>query len=200
MTGSVAPSSRVGVVIPIRSFVGAKARLADHLDEDARAAALRLMADRVLDAASPMPVVVVSSAPEVRAWADERGTEVIDDPGSLDGAAALGTEHLLGSGFLQAVIAHADLPRARTLAPLARGLEPPVVVLVPCHREDGTNVLSVPTDLGFRFAYGPGSFQRHLAEAQRLGVEARVLRPPDLTVDVDIPDDLHYLGSSSPVR
>jgi 2-phospho-L-lactate guanylyltransferase len=200
MTGAVAPSSRVGVVVPIRSFVGAKARLADHLDEDARASALRRMADRVIDAASPLSVLVVSSAPEVRAWADERGAEVIDDPGSLDGAASAGTQHLLASGFVRAVVAHADLPRARTLAPLATDVERPVVMLVPCHREDGTNVLSVPTDLGFRFAYGLGSFQRHLAEARRLGVEARVIRPPDLTIDVDTPDDLHYLGSSSPVR
>jgi 2-phospho-L-lactate guanylyltransferase len=200
MTGAVAPSSRVGVVVPIRSFIGAKARLAEHLDEDARAAAFRQMADRVIDAASPMPVVVVTSAPEVRTWAHARGAQVLDDPGNLDGAATSGTEHLRVSGLVRAIVAHADLPRARSLAPLATDLERPTVVLVPCHREDGTNVLSVPTDLEFRFAYGPGSFQRHLAEVQRLGAEARVIRPADLTIDVDTPDDLHYLGSSSPVR
>jgi len=200
MTGAVAPLSRVGVVVPIRSFIGAKARLADHLDESARASAFRQMADRVIDAASPMPVVVVTSAPEVRTWAQARGVEVIDDPGSLDSAASVGAEHLRASGIVRAVIAHADLPRARSLAPVAADLEGPVVVLVPCHREDGTNVLSVPTDLGFRFAYGPGSFQRHLAEARRLGVDSRVIRPSDLIIDVDTPDDLHFLGSSTPVR
>jgi 2-phospho-L-lactate guanylyltransferase len=200
MTGAVAPSSRVGVVVPIRSFIGAKARLADHLDEDARAAVFRQMAARVIDAASPMPVVVVTSAPEVRTWAHLHGAEVLDDPGNLDGAATSGTEHLRVSGLVRAIVAHADLPRARSLAPLATDLERPTVVLVPCHREDGTNVLSVPTDLEFRFAYGPGSFQRHLAEARRLGAETRVIRPADLTIDVDTPDDLHYLGSSSPVR
>jgi 2-phospho-L-lactate guanylyltransferase len=147
-----------------------------------------------------MPVVVVTSAPEVRSWAEARGVEVLDDPGSLDGAATAGVDHLRVAGLVRAVVAHADLPRARSLAPLATDLERPVVVLVPCHREDGTNVLSVPTDLGFQFAYGPGSFSRHLAEAHRLGVEARVIRPVDLTIDVDTPDDLHYLGSSSPVR
>jgi 2-phospho-L-lactate/phosphoenolpyruvate guanylyltransferase len=200
MTGAVAPSSRVGVVVPIRSFVGAKARLAGHLDEHARAAALRQMADRVVDAASPMKVLVVTSASEVRAWASERGVEVVDDPGSLDGAATVGTRHLLTAGHVRAVIAHADLPRAQSLAPLATDAGDPVVALVPCHRDDGTNVLSVPTGLGFRFAYGPGSFHRHLAEASRLGVEARIVRAPDLVVDVDVPDDLRYLRSSSPVR
>jgi 2-phospho-L-lactate guanylyltransferase len=196
MTRAVASSSRAGVVVPIRSFIGAKARLAALLDEDARAAALQSMADRVIDAAAPMPVVVVSSAPEVREWAASRGLHVIDDPGSLDEAAVAGTQALASDGFVRAVIAHADLPRARSLAPLATDLERPVVALVPCHRDDGTNVLSIPTDAAFRFAYGPGSFQRHLAEAARIGMEARVVRAPDLMIDVDTPDDLRYLGSS----
>ena len=198
MTRAVASSSRVGVVVPIRSFIGAKERLAALLDEDARAAALRGMADRVIDAAAPMPVIVVSSAPEVREWALARGARVLDDPGSLDAAAAAGTQALANDGFMRAVIAHADLPRARSLTPLATDLERPVVALVPCHRDDGTNVLSIPTDLPFRFAYGPGSFQRHLGEAARLGVEVRVVRAPDLMVDVDTPDDLQHLDSSCP--
>jgi len=196
MTRVVASSPRAGVVVPIRSFIGAKARLAELLDEDARARALRSMADRVIDAAAPMPVVVVTSAPEVREWAEARGARVIEDPGSLDGAAAAGTLALATDGFVRAVIAHADLPQAHSLAPLATDLERPVVALVPCHRDDGTNVLSIPTGLAFRFSYGPGSFQRHLAEATRLGVETRIVRAPDLMIDVDTPEDLRYLGSS----
>lgn len=198
MTRAVASRSRVGVVVPIRSFIGAKARLAALLDEEARASALRQMADRVIEAAAPMPVIVVSSAPEVREWAHAHGIRVLDDPGSLDAAAAAGTQALAEDGLVRAVIAHADLPRARSLAPLATDLERPVVALVPCHRDDGTNVLSIPTDLPFQFAYGPGSFQRHLDEAARLNVEVRVVRAPDLIVDVDTPDDLQYLDSSCP--
>ena len=79
-------------------------------------------------------------------------------------------------------------------------LERPVVALVPCHRDDGTNVLSVPTSADFVFAYGPGSFQRHLAEADRLGLEARIVRDPDLMVDVDVPDDLPFLNPSRATR
>jgi 2-phospho-L-lactate guanylyltransferase len=64
------------------------------------------------------------------------------------------------------------------------------VTLVPDRRDDGTNVVSVPTDAGFAFSYGPGSFRRHAAEARRLGLPVRVLREPGLGWDVDIPDDL----------
>jgi 2-phospho-L-lactate guanylyltransferase len=68
------------------------------------------------------------------------------------------------------------------------------VAIVPCHRDDGTTVLSVPVDAPFRVAYGPGSFRRHAAEARRLGLGFRVVRDPELAFDVDVPDDLDRLG------
>ena len=48
----------------------------------------------------------------------------------------------------------------------------------------------VPSGGGFTFAYGPGSFQRHGAEARRLGLGLRVVREPLLGHDVDVPADL----------
>ncbi len=57
-------------------------------------------------------------------------------------------------------------------------------------RGDGSNVVCVPTGTGFRFHYGPGSFARHRAEAQRLGMRCRVVRDPELTWDVDVPADI----------
>ncbi len=94
------------------------------------------------------------------------------------------------------IVAHADLPRAHDLDHLTRDASQPVVALVPCHRDDGTPVLSVPSSADFRFAYGPGSFRRHAAEARRLGLGLRVVRDRDLAFDVDIPDDLVALGES----
>lgn len=198
MNDDAAATSRAGVVIPIRSFAGAKERLAAHLDPDERADAFRRMAERVVDAASPMAVVIVSSAPEVVAWARARDVVIIDDPGSLNGAAFEGSSTLASKGFERAVIAHADLPHARSLIPVASDGADQVMVIVPCHRDDGTNVLSLPVDVTFRFAYGPGSFRLHVAEAQRLGLEVRVRRDPDLMVDVDLAEDLHHLDSQTP--
>ena len=198
MNDDAAATSRAGVVIPIRSFIGAKERLAAQLDQDERATALRRMAERVVEAAAPMPVVVVSSAQEVSAWATARGIAVVADPGSLDAAAAAGVAAIGELGLERAVIAHADLPHARSLAPAAADGPRQVAVLVPCHRSDGTNVLSIPVDSPFRFAYGPGSFARHVEEAQRVGLEVQVLRAPDLMVDIDVVDDLHHLDSPSP--
>jgi 2-phospho-L-lactate/phosphoenolpyruvate guanylyltransferase len=183
-----------GVVIPVRAFALGKARLAAQLDDANRADLARKLADRVGAAAGELPTVVVSSASDVRDWARERGLEIVDDPGTLDDAAATGRAWVRAHGCARALIAHADLPLARSLAPLARDGARPIVAVVPCHRDDGTTVISVPVDVPFRFAYGPRSFRRHAAEARRLGLGFRVVRDAELAFDVDVPDDLHRLG------
>jgi 2-phospho-L-lactate guanylyltransferase len=185
-----------GAVIPIRAFALGKARLAASLDGAERAALGRRWAEQVVHAAAPMPIVVVSSDPDVRAWAVELALDALDDPGSLDGAAAAGRDHFRARDVARVVVAHADLPRAHDLGRLGRDGAQPLVALVPCHRDDGTPVLSVPTAIDFRFAYGPDSFRRHVAEARRLGVGVRVVRDRDLGFDVDVPDDLVELGTA----
>jgi 2-phospho-L-lactate guanylyltransferase len=70
---------------------------------------------------------------------------------------------------------------------------------VPCHRDDGTNVVSLPAGSPFRFGYGPGSFRRHAAEARRLGLAVRVVRDPELAFDVDLPEDLAALAVATRV-
>ena len=182
-----------GVVVPVRAFALGKARLAERLTPAERADLARRFAARVVAAAGSLPIVVVTSAPEVQEWADELGIETIADPGTLDAAATAGRTLLADRGCERVVVAHADLPFARTLDPVAGDGDAPVAVLVPDHREDGTPVLSVPVTSEFRFAYGPGSFHRHREEAGRVGLMVRVVHDPDLAFDVDVPADLERL-------
>jgi 2-phospho-L-lactate/phosphoenolpyruvate guanylyltransferase len=186
--------ARTGVVIPIRAFAMGKARLADTLDIDARADLGRRCADRVAAAAAGLPTVVVSSDPDVHSWATAHGVAVLEDPGTLDDAAAAGRSALREQGCTRVVIAHADLPHVRTFARVVRDGSLPIVVVVPCHRDDGTPVLSLPADADFRFAYGPGSARRHVAEGRRLGLGVRVVRDRALGFDIDVPADLVGLG------
>jgi 2-phospho-L-lactate guanylyltransferase len=142
---------------------------------------------------------VVTAADEVGEWAEARGLDVVADPGrGLDGAADAGRGRAADLGCVRVIVAHADLPYAESLAPLGRDLARPIVVLVPCHRDDGTNVCSVPVDVPFEFAYGPGSFRRHATEARRRGLGLRVVRRADLAFDVDIPADLERLTLPAP--
>jgi 2-phospho-L-lactate guanylyltransferase len=184
---------RTGVVIPIRAFALGKARLAEKLDPNQRAVLGRRLAEQVVSAATGLETLVVSSDTDVRAWARQLPLAAIDDPGSLDAAANAGRAWFTERGCKRVVIAHGDLPFARSFAGVARDGSQPIVVIVPCHRDDGTPVLSVPVDVDFEFAYGAGSFRRHAAQAGQHGLALRVIRDRNLAFDVDIPDDLSLL-------
>ena len=178
------------VLVPVKAFADAKARLAPALSAADRAALARTMAERVVAAASPLPVCVACDDDEVASWARASGATVEWTPGSgLNGAVQQGFATLAQAGFDVVVVAHADLPHAAGLARLATTDDD--VVIVPDRHDDGTNVIAVPTAAqDFTFAYGPASFARHLAEAERVGRAVRVERLPELQWDVDTPDDL----------
>jgi 2-phospho-L-lactate guanylyltransferase len=179
------------VLVPVKSFARAKVRLAPTLEPDQRADLARRMAARVVAAAGALPVWVVCDDDEVAAWARARAASVIWTPGlGLNGAVQAGVAHLAKEGAVEVVVAHGDLPLADDLGRLA-GF--PGLTLVPDRRDDGTNVLVVPTGVGFTFSYGPSSFARHRAEADRLALPYRVLRDPRLGWDVDVPADLEDL-------
>lgn len=178
------------VVVPVKAFNAAKLRLSPALDPTARAVLARELAGTVVAAAAPLDVVVVCDDDEVRAWAGELGARVVWCPErGLNGAVADGVAFLRDEGVERAVVAHADLPLATSLGWVG---EFDGVTLVPDRRHDGTNVLAVPTGSGFGFAYGPGSFGRHRAEAEALGLPVRVVEDPALAWDVDFPADLAW--------
>ena len=103
-----------GIVVPLRSFTLGKARLAAALSEHDRETLARSMAECVVNAAGARPVAVVSSSTEVVAWARKRGHDVIDDPGSLDAAAAAGRSWAISRALSRYAVVHADLPLARS--------------------------------------------------------------------------------------
>lgn len=181
-------SGPVTVVVPVKDFTRAKLRLADELDPEARRALAEQMATVVVNAADPLPVVIVCDSDIVRTWAAGLGARVIWTPGlGLNGAVQAGVEQLAADGVRTAIVAHSDLPLAVSFDWVAAT---PGVTIVPDRHLAGTNVLSVPTTIGFQFAYGAGSFAAHRAEATRLGQQLRIVNDPRLSWDVDIPADL----------
>ncbi len=187
-TGSLAVV-RAAVVIPVKGFHAAKVRLAPALTPEERAVLARRMATGVVRAAGTMPVLVVCEDESVCEWAAEVGATVCWTPNlGLDGAVEAGVAAAARTGVERVVIAHGDLP-------MATGLDHVVgrtgVLIVPDRRAQGTNVISIPAASGFRFAYGPGSSARHLAEAERLGLPVEVRTDLALGWDVDLPEDLH---------
>jgi 2-phospho-L-lactate guanylyltransferase len=185
-----APGASTRVLVPVKAFHQAKGRLAPVLAPAARAELARLMAEAVLLAATPFPTAVVCDDEAVAAWARQLGAEVVWRPGrGLNGAVQDGVAHLVAHGAERVVVAHADLPLARTFADVG-AFEG--ITLVPDRHDDGTNVVCLPAAAAadFEFAYGPGSCARHRAAAERTAVAVRVLPDERLGWDVDRPDDL----------
>ena len=181
----------VAVLVPVKAFREAKVRLAPALSPAERGALARTMAEAVLVAAAPLPVAVVCDDIDVADWARQHGALVVWEPGrGLNGAVEAGVSQLAADGVTEVIVAHGDLPHAADLAALAGAGG---ITLVPDRRRDGTNVVVVPAQAGFRFSYGPGSFARHHAEALRLDMPPRILDDPRLTFDVDLPVDLDAL-------
>lgn len=187
-SGARPSSPAAAVLVPIKAFSRAKARLSPALSPTERAQLARSMAARVVAAAGALPVAVACDDAEVAAWATQRSAAVIWTEGlSLDAAVGAGVAALAAGGFDRVVVTHADLPLAAGLDRLAVDEG---VVLVPDPARDGTPVVSIPSRCRFRFSYGPGSFGRHCREAARLGLPLHVADIPELGRDVDVPTDL----------
>lgn len=211
MPTRAANAATTAVVVPVRSFDGALSRLAGVLDPARRRDLMRELAGRVVAAGRPHPVHVVTSDPEVAEWAGAVGAAAIrvGEPGpgpakrpaaaaaeggeiGLTASVTAAVQRLAAAGVQRAVVAHADLPLVESLeAAVGPGL-----TIAPDRRRDGSNVVCVPAAVGFRFAYGPGSFERHLAEAGRLGLPVTVVDDPALAWDLDHPEDLAALSQS----
>jgi 2-phospho-L-lactate guanylyltransferase len=176
------------ILIPIRSFSDAKSRLSAILDASNRTNLMLDCAQKVIAASKDLPKLVLTSDPLVQTFAQNHGCHLIEDKGGGLNPAIQYAYNLLGEhGIEHVTIAHADLPLAQNLTNLmVKGQS----TIVPDRKHDGTNVISLPAAYDFHFSYGPNSFERHLHEARRLGLEINVDEDPALTIDIDTPDDL----------
>ena len=148
---------------------------------------MRQMAETVIAAAHGLPVWVVTDDNEVADWAQEMHVATHRVGVSwLNAATTAAAAAAAAAGAARIIISHADLPSASDL----RVVTGPGVAIAPDRRRDGTNVMSLPTGTGFTFAYGPGSFVKHRAEAARLGLEFSEVYDASLAWDVDSPADL----------
>jgi 2-phospho-L-lactate/phosphoenolpyruvate guanylyltransferase len=182
----------------MKSFAQAKARLASSLGDAERVALVKSLAAHVIAAARSGPTFVVCDDGAVADWSIGQRATAVYAPGlGLNGAVTAGVALLARLGFDLAVVAHADLP---FVAGLDRFGTEGEISIAPDRRDDGTNVIAVPTAAPFRFSYGPGSFDRHRQEAARVALPCAVVRDERFSTDVDVPDDLRVLEHLSAER
>jgi 2-phospho-L-lactate guanylyltransferase len=193
-------------ILPVKRFERAKQRLGDTIDAASRAAlAAAMLADvmtalgsaRVIDR-----VIVVSSEPEAERLASAADALLVADPQEVGQplAARAGLERAAALGFEHAVLVPGDCPlldpeQIDGLLATAQRDELDLVI-VPDRHGEGTNALLLGPSGPYEPAFGPGSLQRHLDQARRLGLQHSVERVPSLALDVDTAGDLSALEAA----
>jgi len=172
-------------LVPLKPPGTRKGRLAERLSPGERERLSRYLFERtvaVLGAVPAIGAVHLLSADRPEGWAADwhrdagRGLNL-----ELERArAALGAVPLL--------VIHADLPllEPEDVAALLEQAEEQGAAIAPDRHGEGTNAVALARAPDFRFAFGPGSYALHRAQA---GESARVDRP-GLALDCDTPDDL----------
>ena len=186
-------ASLTAVVIPIKAFEQAKDRLSSVLSAEQRILLARSTALGVLESVRGASVFVVCDNPEVSQWATSHGATVVyqSQPG-LNVAVHEGIS--AAHKYERVMIVHSDLPLPNRLRELLNStVASNTVTIVPDRHHDGTNVLIIPSGVGFTCHYGAKSFEAHTAEASKLGLAIEIIEDDELALDIDTPDDLAAL-------
>ena len=191
-------------ILPIKSFADAKQRLEEELTPGPRRALAEAMFSDVLvalrRASSIDRILVVTPDHGAQQIAGGYGASVLDD--HQDGhnvAAASGIRTALESGASRALLVPGDCPvldPAELDALIARPASARSALIVPDRHGTGTNALLLTPPDSLAPAFGPGSCQRHAANAQSEGTVREVVEVPSLALDVDTPDDLAMLATT----
>lgn len=193
----------IWAIVPVKPLRRGKSRLAGMLTEDQRTRLNRHLLEHVLNVLKEVEEIehtlVVSRDPAALALTREMGSRTVLENGvpqfnlALKRATAVAKLH----GAHAVLILPADLPliTAEDIRQvLKRGTNPPVVVLAPDRRENGTNALLVNPAGLLDYAYGPGSNRRHAELASQAGARVEIVRSPSLGLDLDLPEDLEAVG------
>jgi 2-phospho-L-lactate guanylyltransferase len=188
-------------ILPIKSFAAAKQRLASELNPGPRRALAEAMFSDVLvalrRAATVDEVMVVTRDNAAQQIAGGYGATVVDDDDrGHSEAATVGTRAALESGKERVILVPGDCPLLdpRELdALIGRPAAQPSALVVPDRHGTGTNALVLSPPDSLEPAFGPGSCERHVANAASRGTAAEVVQVPSLAIDVDTPEDLAAL-------
>ena len=192
----------VWAIVPVKPLRRGKSRLSSVLTVNERAQLNRAFLLHTLEVlkqtAALEQVLVVSRDTAALALARKMGVRTLQEKGDsqLNLALRRATVLLQTYRVSSVLVLPADLPLLTpddVQAVLAKGQQPPVVVLAPDRHQDATNALLVSPPGLVPYCHGPGSFARYLAAAQKAGARVEIVKRPGLALDVDWPEDLHLL-------
>ncbi|HEX7621242.1 MAG TPA: 2-phospho-L-lactate guanylyltransferase [Anaerolineales bacterium] len=193
----------IWAIVPVKPLRRGKSRLAGMLTEDQRTRLNRYLLEHVLTTLKDIPEIehtlVVSRDPAALALTREMGGRTVLEDGAPQFNTAIKRATIVAKaqGAHAVLVLPADLPLINSSdlkALLNRGKKPPVIVIASDRRKDGTNGLFVNPAGLIEYGYGPGSFQRHSERAIEAGARLVVVDSRNISLDLDLPEDLEALG------
>ncbi len=192
-------------IVPVKPLQRGKSRLAEVLTQEERLDLNRRLLAHTMDTLTAIPdiehVLVISRDQAALALAREYGARTVQEHGAPQLNIALTRATIVARTYATrgVLILPADLPLItpediQTL--LARAVDPPVVVIAPDRRRQGTNALLVCPAGVIEYAFGPGSFQRHCARTRQAGAHLEICELPSLALDMDLPEDLELVSET----
>lgn len=189
----------IWAIIPVKPLTRAKSRLADVLSSDERQQLSEMMFRRVLMAVKNTPQIagslVISRDTRALAIARDLNAHTVQESGApeLNNALMRATQVVGGWRGGAVLILPADLPLVTSedvSQMCALGMDDNTVVIATDFDQDGTNAMLVRPPGLFPYAYGVGSFHRHVTMAHEAGATVNVYHSERLALDIDVPSDL----------
>ena len=190
-------------IVPVKPLRRGKSRLAQVLSEEERLGLNSQLLIHTVDTLREIPaieqVLVVSRDQSALALARAHGARTVQENGAPELNVALTRATIVAKQYATrgVLIIPSDLPmisKEDVSAMIGMVKEPPVVVVAPDRKREGTNALLVcPVGL-IEYDYGPHSFERHCLRAQEVGARLEICDLPSLALDMDVPEDLELVS------
>ena len=190
-------------IVPVKPLSRGKSRLAEVLNPDERTALNRRLSAHTIDTLSKISeieqVLVISRDQAALSMARDHGARTVQENGAPKLNTALTRATVVAKNYATrgVLIIPADLP---LLTPediytiIDKGNDPPVVVVAPDHRREGTNALLISPAGLIEYEFGPESFERHCERALSAGAKLEICELPSLALDMDLPEDLELVS------
>ncbi len=189
-------------IVPVKPLRRGKTRLSGVLSDDERELLNLSLLGHTLQVINQVngidQILVVSSDTAVLSLAREQNARTVMEDGNPGLNTALMRATMVAQMFSAQgiLILPSDLPllsKDDIEELIARSNKPPVVVIAPDRRREGTNALLIkPTGL-ITYQFGDGSFTKHCSQAEQHNIDLQIVERESLGLDLDFPEDLDLL-------
>ncbi len=186
-------------IIPVKPLRRSKSRLSEVLSEDERTQLNAQMLENTLKVLRSVTqikeILIISRDTSVLALARSYGAKTLQEDGGAGLNLALKRAVLVAKAYSaqSILILPMDIPflsKEDVLSLIQPFHISPGVVIAPDRHKNGTNAILVSPPELIDFSYGPGSFERHIWQAQAKGAAIEVVQIESTGFDLDDPTDL----------